>query len=219
MWPTPSPPANTVPQREYFEFSQPFLELQLWGSQVRRSSSRSGGRPLLWTLVSSVLTHSTRIDELDALLMNALLWLNSPATGWGQRSRRSPNLHLKNVTRRCANMPLACWLSGWGHGAFNFLLFFHPLRAGTETFLTTFHRAFTSRRRKLLLLLPEVVVNRLFGAAWLENALSERHPVREWCRRSQPTRAWHHYPNKGKIIIMSKKKKHLGFRRRCDVNF
>lgn len=124
MWPTPSPPANTVPQREYFEFWEPFLELQLWGSQVRRSSSRSGGRPLLWTRVSSVLSHSTRIDELDALLMNALLWLNSPATGWGQRSRRSPNLHLKNVTRRCANRPLACRLSGWGHGAFNFFCCF-----------------------------------------------------------------------------------------------
>lgn len=51
------------------------------------------------------LSHSTRIDEPDALLMNAPAWLNSPATGGGRRSRRSLNLHLKNVTRWCANRP------------------------------------------------------------------------------------------------------------------
>lgn len=139
--------------------------------------------------------------------MNALAWLNSPATRGSEVTQVSRSAPEECRTVVCKQ---DCWLSRWGH----FCPFF-PLQARTETLLATFHPAFTSRSRKLLLL-PEVVLNRPFlGLCGWKMCAS----FTDWCRRSQPTWVWHHFPNKGKIILMTWKKRAQGFRRDVTSTF
>lgn len=166
MWPTLRP---LVSEWEYFKFSEAIIELLLWSSQSAAGDRLlqkvwSWSSLLFWTCISSVLSHSTRIDELDALLMNAPAWLNSSATS-GVRGRAGLSICTWRMSHGGVQTGLpAIWMSFFHYG------------------LELKHSSQLSIAAVNSLGLPEVVVNRLFRLLWKMCA-----SLTEWCRRSQPT--------------------------------